>query len=168
MNKKIIIFRILIIIIVLAIVGIFSILILNKNSSDNRVINGINSIIKKDEVKSNEPNDNIFYNYDKKKDKIILHLTYNKSELYDVNGNKGDYKNSFDYLILSFHENDVDVCFDECVKVNYILNDNKIVINEGTDFSGKYELDDKEETAILKKNNDDGSTLYYYFDKPKG
>lgn len=168
MNKKIVFFRILIIVIILAIIGIVSIFMLNKDHSDNKIINSINFIIKKEDEKSGDLNNNDFYNYDEKRDKVILHLTYNKSELYDINGNKSDFKNTFDYLILSFHEKEVDVCFEECTKASYTLNDTTITINEGTDFSGEYDLDDKEETAILKKKNDDGSTIYYYFDKPKG
>lgn len=168
MNKKIIVFRILIIVIVLVIISVVSIVIFNRKNNDSKIMNSINSIIKKDDVKSSESNDNVFYNYDEKKDNVILHLTYNKSELYDANGNKSDFKNTFDYLILSFHKNEVDVCFDECSSANYTLKDTKLIIDEGTDFSGEYEIDDKEEIAILKYNNDDGSTIYYYFDKPKG
>lgn len=168
MNKKIIVFRILIILIVLVMIGVVSIIVFNKKNNDSKIMNGINSIIKKDEVKSNDSNDNVFYNYDEKRDYVTLHLTYNKSELYDANGNKSDFKNSFNSLILSFHEKEVDVCFEECSSVKYTLNDTNLVISDGTDFSGEYEIDDNEDTTILKKKNSDGSTIYYYFVEPKG
>lgn len=95
---------------------------------------------------------------------------YMKHEIRDENGNYVDSSFNFDAFYLVFHEDTVDVCYNDCYTTKYYMDGEYITIDyfesSGSVFSGTYRITSSDDIMMLYDGEDGGYSILYYFGKP--
>ncbi len=145
MNRRINILRLLLVLIIIAIIFVLVFVYLNRDKASD----------------DDSDNNNKFNEYE-----LIKKWYFVDSKFYDENGKMIEKPFDLEDFYLEFHDDKVDVCYQEgCYTTPFLRHDNILTIGSFDYFSGTFEVS-YEPNMMLLKTVEDGAYIIYYFGKP--